>query len=123
MNSNPLRSALTPEDVRKVSPALERYTRSVIGEELWKRPELSPRDRGMVTVAALIARSQIIGMLHYFNLALDNGVKPGELSEIIILRSTLDGPMPLLLLRLPRTSLSSAGSGSSFHLSRLNFCR
>ena len=83
MNSNPLRSALSPEEVRKVSPALERYTRDVIGEGLWKRPELSPRDRAMVTVAALIARSQTIGMLHYFNLALDNGVKPGELSEII----------------------------------------
>jgi 4-carboxymuconolactone decarboxylase len=83
MNSNPLRSALTPEDVRKVSPALERYTRRAIGEGLWKRPGLSPRDRGMVTVAALIARSQTIGMLHYFNVALDNGVKPGELSEII----------------------------------------
>ena len=83
MNSNPLRSALSPEDVRKVSPALQRYTRDAIGEGLWKRPELSPRDRGMVTVAALTARSQTIGMLHYFNLALDNGVKPGELSEII----------------------------------------
>jgi 4-carboxymuconolactone decarboxylase len=83
MHPNPLRSALTPEDVRKVSPALERYTRSAIGEGLWKRPGLSPRDRGMVTVAALIARSQTIGMLHYFNLALDNGVEPGELSEII----------------------------------------
>jgi len=83
MNSNPLRSALTPEDVRKVSPALERYTRNAIGEGLWKRPELSERDRGIVTVAALIARNQTIGMLHYFNLALDNGVKPSELSEII----------------------------------------
>ncbi len=83
MNSNPLRSALTPGDVRKVSPALERYTRSTIAEGLWKRPELSPRDRGMVTAAALIARGQTIGMLHYFNMALDNGVKPGELSELI----------------------------------------
>ena len=83
MNSNPLRSALTPDDIRKVSPALERYTRSAVGEGLWKRPGLSPRDRGIVTVAALIARSQTIGMLYYFNVALDNGVEPGELSEII----------------------------------------
>jgi 4-carboxymuconolactone decarboxylase len=30
-----------------------------------------------------VARNQTVGMLHYFNLALDNGVKPGELSEII----------------------------------------
>ena len=83
MNSNPLRSALTPEDIRKVSPALERYTRNAIGEGLWKRPGLSARDRAIVTVAALIARNQSIGMLHYFNLALDNGVKPSELSEVI----------------------------------------
>ena len=36
-----------------------------------------------VTVAALIARIQIIEMPFHFNLALDNSVKPSELSEII----------------------------------------
>jgi 4-carboxymuconolactone decarboxylase len=76
-------SALTPEDVRKVSPALENYTRTSIEEGLWKRPGLVPRDRAIVTASALIARNQIIGMLHYFNIALDNGVAPGELSELI----------------------------------------
>ncbi|MGH9455380.1 MAG: carboxymuconolactone decarboxylase family protein [Terriglobia bacterium] len=83
MNSNPPRSALTLEEIRMVSPALAKYTQSSIADDLWKRPDLSPRDRGVVTVAALIARNQTIGMLHYFNLALDHGVKPGELSEII----------------------------------------
>jgi 4-carboxymuconolactone decarboxylase len=83
MNSNTSRSALTLEEIRTVSPALAKYTQSSIGDDLWKRHDLSPRDRGIVTVAALIARNQTIGMLHYFNLALDNGVKPGELSEII----------------------------------------
>lgn len=83
MSTNPQRSALTPEDVRTVSPALANYTRESIENDLWKRPALSPRDRGIVTVAALIARIQTIGMLHYFNRALDNGVTPRELSEII----------------------------------------
>src|SRR5579884_3145290 len=77
------RSALTQEDIRRVSPALANYTRNSIEEDLWKRPDLSPRDRSIVTVSALIARNQTIGMLHYFNIALDNNVKPGELSEII----------------------------------------
>ncbi len=40
-------------------------------------------DRSIVTVAALIARMQSIGMLHYFNRALENGVTPRELSEMI----------------------------------------
>ena len=83
MNANAPRSALTPDDIRKVSPALENYTRSAIESDLWTRPGLSARDRSIVTASALIARNQTIGMLHYFNIALDSGVKPGELSEII----------------------------------------
>jgi 4-carboxymuconolactone decarboxylase len=76
-------TSLTPEDIRAVSPALEQYTAGVLQEDVWKRPDLSPRDRSIVTVAALIARNQTIGMPRYFNLALDNGVKPAEISEII----------------------------------------
>src|SRR4051812_30768280 len=83
MNSNPPRSAATPEDVRMVSPALARCTQDAIENDLWNRPALSPRDRSIVTVAALIARIQTVGMLHYFNRALDNGLTPGELSEVI----------------------------------------
>ena len=71
------------DDVRKVSPALEIYTKDTLLGGLWKRPGLSPRDRSLVTVAALIARNQTIEMPYHFNLALDNGVKPGDLSEII----------------------------------------
>jgi len=36
-----------------------------------------------VTLAALIARNQTIEMPFYLNLALDNGVKPSEISEIV----------------------------------------
>jgi len=82
MTANIPRSALTAEDVRKVSPALEHYRRNSIEQGLWKRPDLSPRDRSIVTASALIARNQTIGMLHYFNIALDNNVTPSELSEI-----------------------------------------
>jgi 4-carboxymuconolactone decarboxylase len=81
--SNTPSASVTPEDIRAVSPALEQYTKGALQEDLWKRPDLSPRDRSIVTVAALIARNQTIGMPHYFNLALDNGVRPREISEII----------------------------------------
>lgn len=82
-NSHTLPSVLTYDDVRAVSPALEHYTKSALLDGLWKRPQLSPRDRSIVTVAALIARIQTIEMPFHFALALDNGVKPSELSEII----------------------------------------
>jgi len=66
-----------------VSPVLEKYTLNSIVNDLWKRPDLSARDRSIITVSALIARGQTIAMLHYFNMALDNGLKPSEVSEIV----------------------------------------
>ncbi|XOV65642.1 carboxymuconolactone decarboxylase family protein (plasmid) [Agrobacterium rosae] len=70
-------------DVQSVSPALAKYTQKDLFNDLWKRPGLSPRDRSVVTVAALIARNQPVEMPYHFNLALDNGVTAAELSEII----------------------------------------
>ena len=80
MGSKPM---LTYEDVRKVAPALEAYTRDRLLGDVWKRPGLAPRDRSIVTLAALIARNQTIEMPYHLNLALDNGVKPREISEMI----------------------------------------
>src|SRR5207244_3319097 len=69
---------LTLNEIRMVAPALEKYTQDRLLGEVWKRPGLTPRDRSIVTLAALIARNQTIEMPYYVNLALDNGVKPRE---------------------------------------------
>jgi len=74
---------LSYDDVRAVSPALEHYTKGPLLEALWKRPELSPRDRSIVTLAVLIACIQTIEMPFHFALALDNSIKASEVSEII----------------------------------------
>jgi 4-carboxymuconolactone decarboxylase len=66
-----------------VAPVLDKYTRERVLGELWKRPGLSLRDRSIVTLAVLIARNQTIDMPYYLALALDNGVKPREISEMI----------------------------------------
>jgi 4-carboxymuconolactone decarboxylase len=71
------------KDIRMVAPALEKYAQGRLLGEAWKRPGLAPRDRSIVTLAALIARNQTIEMPYYLNLALDNGVKPREISEVI----------------------------------------
>jgi 4-carboxymuconolactone decarboxylase len=80
--SSALPAMLTRDDIRTVAPALEKYTQGPLGD-LWKRPDLSPRDRCIITVAVLIARNQTIEMPYHFNLALDNGVKASEISEVI----------------------------------------
>lgn len=70
------------EQFGAVSPALEKYEQGPVAE-LWRRPGLSTRARSIVTVAALIARDQTIDLADEIARALDNGVKPRELSEII----------------------------------------
>ena len=76
-------SVAQANDIRAVAPALETYTQDRLFGEVRKRPGLSPRDRSVVTLAVLIARNQTVEMPYYVNLALDHGVKPAEISEII----------------------------------------
>ncbi len=71
------------QDVQTVAPALAQYTQKRLLGDVWKRPGLSPRDRSIVTLTAVIAQNQPAEMAFYMNLALDNGVKPREISEII----------------------------------------
>lgn len=74
---------LAREDVRAVAPALERYEQGTIFGNLWRRPDLSPRDRSIVTLSVLVARSQTAELPRYLGLALDSGVQPGEISGLI----------------------------------------
>ena len=76
-------STLVDADIHAVSPALARFGREAITEDLWTREALSPRDRSIVTVAMLIARNQPGELKHYIAVALDSGVTPAEVSEII----------------------------------------
>ena len=78
-----LATAARANDMQAVSPALAKYAERRVFGEVWKRPGLSPRDRSVVTLAALIARNQAGEMAQYVNLALDSGVKPAEISEVI----------------------------------------
>ncbi len=74
---------ISPEQVRSVAPALERYTQERLYGQVWNRPGLNHRDRSLVTIATLIARGQTGALGYYTDLALDNGVKPSEISETI----------------------------------------
>ena len=75
--------SLSSKEIQMVAPALENYTQNLLLGDVWARPDLSPRDRSIVTLAVLIARNQPLELPFYLNRALDNGVTPGEISEII----------------------------------------
>ncbi|WP_083946169.1 carboxymuconolactone decarboxylase family protein [Pontibaca methylaminivorans] len=74
---------MSREDVQSVAPALEHYATDTVANGLWQRPGLAPRDRSIITVATVIARNQTVLLPEQLQLALDNGVKPAEISEII----------------------------------------
>jgi len=66
-----------------VAPALAAYTDDVLFGDVWKRPGLSPRDRSLVTVAALIAGYRVNELPFHLKFALQNGVTRDELAEIV----------------------------------------
>ncbi|EEZ0186554.1 carboxymuconolactone decarboxylase family protein [Escherichia coli] len=71
------------ESVAEVAPALQAYSQAFIHNDLWNRTELSRRDRSLITMAALIARNDTTELPMYTEIALDNGVSPAQISEMI----------------------------------------
>ncbi|MDD9245039.1 carboxymuconolactone decarboxylase family protein [Enterobacter soli] len=76
-------SVLSDADIQSVSPALVRFGNDVISGGLWQRNDLSARDRSIVTLAILIARNQPAELKHYVEVALECGVTPAEISEVM----------------------------------------
>ena len=71
-------------DLQKVSPALDAYNSEHLLGEVWKRPGLSARDRSLVTIAVMIARSQAEALIFHLDQAINNGVTPAEIAELLM---------------------------------------
>ena len=69
--------------VGDIAPALAYYTDAVLFDEVWARPELSPRDRSLVTVTALVTLGAVEQLEFHLAFARDNGVTREELVEAI----------------------------------------
>lgn len=65
-------------------PKLASLTDDVLLADIWQRPELSKRDRSLVTVAALIAAGNDQQLATHAAYALENGVTTTELQELIV---------------------------------------
>ena len=65
------------------APKLAELTERVLFGDVWERQELSPRDRSLITVAALVALNRPEQLRFHFARALENGVKREELIEAI----------------------------------------
>jgi len=70
-------------DIKEFAPKLMQLTDDVLFGDVWERPQLSKRDRSLVTCAALVAMGKTEQMSFHFPRAIENGVTPAELVELI----------------------------------------
>lgn len=75
------RAAMVDTTVAPSAPNLARFTNDTLFGDLWRRPDLSPRDRSLVTVAALTMAGDSGQLSYHLGRALDNGVTTEQLSE------------------------------------------
>lgn len=66
-----------------IVPKLKELTDDVLFGVIWKRPGLSPRDRSLATVAALIVLNRTEQLPFHLRRALANGLQREELAELI----------------------------------------
>ena len=66
-----------------IAPKLAQLTDEVLFGDVWERPQLSKRDRSLITCAALVATGKTEQMSFHFPRALENGVTQDELVEMI----------------------------------------
>ena len=68
---------------QQLAPGLATLTDDVLYGDVWRRPELSPRDRSLVTISVLIATGKPAQLAGHLGRALDNGVQPSEASGLL----------------------------------------
>src|SRR5579885_1157867 len=64
-------------------PKMVSLTDDVLFGDIWERPDLSKRDRSLITVAALIAGGNTEQLTRHLMRAKDNGLTETELKEVI----------------------------------------
>ena len=73
----------TKNPLADFAPKLVEITENVLFGDVWERPQLSKRDRSLITCAALVALGKTEQMSFHFPRAIENGVTQQELVELI----------------------------------------
>jgi 4-carboxymuconolactone decarboxylase len=82
--SEPKQESAAQRIIGDFAPKLVELTDDVLFGDVWAREELSPRDRSLITVAALIAGGNTEQLPGHLNRARANGLSESEIAEVII---------------------------------------
>ncbi|CAM3190357.1 carboxymuconolactone decarboxylase family protein [Vibrio diazotrophicus] len=79
-NEQPTRAQFLMGDI---APKLAQLTDDVLYADIWERKELSPRDRSLVTISALVAMNRPDQLRSHIRIGLKNGLTQEQIMEAI----------------------------------------
>ncbi|GGC67199.1 carboxymuconolactone decarboxylase family protein [Undibacterium terreum] len=94
-----------------IAPKLAELTDQVLFGDVWQRDVLSPRERSLVTVSALVALNRSEQLPFHLNKAMENGLSQTELVELITHLAFYSGwPTAASAVGVLRTFVSNPGT-------------
>lgn len=81
--SDAARAQAVTATIGPIAPKLAALTNAVLFADLWRRPDLAPRDRSLVTLSALAANGDEAGLAFHVGLGLQNGLTRVEIGEAL----------------------------------------
>jgi 4-carboxymuconolactone decarboxylase len=77
------KSQAARQQLEEIAPKLGQLTDDVLFGDVWERPQLSKRDRSLITCTALVALGRTEQMKTHFPRAIANGLTKEQLVEMI----------------------------------------
>ncbi|WP_404336886.1 carboxymuconolactone decarboxylase family protein [Sphingomonas sp. MMS12-HWE2-04] len=81
--SDPARAATVEKSLGPTAPKLAQLTNNVLFGDLWRRTDLSPRDRSLVTIAALAAGGDGDQLGFHIQRGVENGLARDQIIEAL----------------------------------------
>ncbi|WP_047250300.1 carboxymuconolactone decarboxylase family protein [Chromobacterium subtsugae] len=67
----------------RLAPKLAELTSQVLFDDVWRRPGLSPRERSLATIAALIGQARPHALDFHLRRGLENGLSAEAMGELL----------------------------------------
>jgi 4-carboxymuconolactone decarboxylase len=74
--------SLDRESLAQYAPKLAALSQEILFDDIWKRPELSARDRSLITLAVLAAQGRVQQIPWHLQFARQNGLSETEITEL-----------------------------------------
>lgn len=75
-------NTLDSKTLARIAPKLAELSQQVLFDDIWQRDALTPRERSLITLAALTALGRVQQLPWHIEFALQNGLAREEIVEV-----------------------------------------